>query len=460
MPHFSSPKALLSLCFSALLLPTVSLPIHAKTSQQDLPISVNIHGEKQLTFDWPNLKIGTASYEDGPTGVTVFQFNQRPLVAVDVRGGASGTVNTPFLENMYDLPELDAIAFAGGSIYGLEATTAVATALKDDGIRDGNVFTAKPNIAMTYGAIIYDFGSRRLNEIYPDKRLSQAALRAAKTGSFPQGAYGAGRMTRSGGFFGCDAASGQGGAFMQKGDLKIAAFSVVNPYGAVVDRDGKVVACQKNKQWHKDLLIKDMWKDFPASRDADWPGHQAKNTTISLIVVNQKLAPVVLKRLAVQVHSAMARSIQPFATMYDGDVLYAVSTAEIEDKKLDPIDLGSMAAEVMWDAVLASVPEQQQRATPNPEQKFTRKQLNAFTGTYRFSDFSSVQITRKGNALFAKAVGERDVFAIKTGEPTQLQPVSKDTFTVDTSRLPLTFAFKDGNLVLNPGHWQQTGIKQ
>lgn len=443
----------------ALLLTVTSLPLAAQTSQKNLPMSVNIHGKKQLKFDWPILKIGTASYEDGPTGVTVFQFTERPLVAVDVRGGATGTVNTPFLENMYNLPELDAIVFSGGSLYGLEATTAVMTALKDDGIRDGNVFTAKPNIAMAYGAIIYDFGSRRLNEIYPDKRLSQAALRSAKTGSFPLGAYGAGRMTRSGGFFGCDAASGQGGAFMQKGQLKIAAFSVVNPYGAVVDRDGKVAACHKGKEWPDTLYIKDLWKDFPESRKADWPGHQAKNTTISLIVVNQKLAPVVLKRLAVQVHSAMARSIQPFATMYDGDVLYAVSTAEIEDKTLDPIDLGSMAAEVMWDAVLSSVPVQQQHAIPDHKQTFTSKQLNAFTGTYRFSDFASVQVTRKGKSLFAKAVGGREVFSIKTDTDTQLHAVSGDTFMVK-SRLPLTFKFSGEQLILNPGQWQQTGKKQ
>jgi len=61
------------------------------------------------------------------------------------------------------------------------------------------------------GAIIYDFGGRRFNEIYPDKRLAQAALHALRPGVFPLGAQGAGRMAMQGSYFGCDAHSGQGG---------------------------------------------------------------------------------------------------------------------------------------------------------------------------------------------------------------------------------------------------------
>jgi hypothetical protein len=38
----------------------------------------------------------------------------------------------------------------------------------------------------------------RLNEIYPDKRLGQAALRAAKPGVFPLGAQGCGRAVMQG----------------------------------------------------------------------------------------------------------------------------------------------------------------------------------------------------------------------------------------------------------------------
>ena len=125
-------------------------------------------GGPGISFDFPNLKIGVAQYEDGPTGTTVFYFPNRALVAVDVRGGAPGTVNTDILRLGYSDRFIDAIVFAGGSLYGEEATTAVMTALMDDGSHNGDW----NNIAMSAGAIIYDFVDHRLNDIYPDKRLA------------------------------------------------------------------------------------------------------------------------------------------------------------------------------------------------------------------------------------------------------------------------------------------------
>jgi len=134
---------------------------------------------------------------------------------------------------------MDAIVFSGGSAYGEEAITATMTGLKDEGLRSG----AWDNIAHAAGAIIYDFGGRRLNEIYPDKRLAQAALHALRSGVFPLGAQGAGRMAMQGGYFGCLAHSGQGAAFREINGVKIAAFVVVNASGSVIDRLGNIVSC-------------------------------------------------------------------------------------------------------------------------------------------------------------------------------------------------------------------------
>jgi L-aminopeptidase/D-esterase-like protein len=52
----------------------------------------------------------------------------------------------------------------------------------------------------------------------------------------------------------------------------------------------------------------------------------------------------------------MGRAIQPFHARFDGDVLFAVTTAEVDNPELDEISLGVLASEVAWDAVLASVP--------------------------------------------------------------------------------------------------------
>jgi L-aminopeptidase/D-esterase-like protein len=418
-------------------------------------------GEKTLRFDWPAIEVGTGEYEEGPTGVTVFRFPKRAVGAVDVRGGGPGTVNTDYLRLGYEEHELDAVVFSGGSWYGLESTTAVATALKDDGVRNGDW----SNLALSVGAIIYDLGDRRLNEIYPDKRLAQAALHAARTGVFPLGAQGAGRFAKTGGLFGCNAYSGQGGAFRQIGDLKIAAFVVVNALGAVTARDGRVAACFPDAQWPKDLRTTDLLSNFPASGkpgstlSAPLKGDR-RNTTVSLIVVNRTLSPSQLQRLATHVHSSMSRAIQPFATEFDGDVLYAVSTGEIDENAQHPgmpnVELDVTAAELMWDAILASVPIQPAVPTAVPA-RTALIDAQRFVGTYSFSPFVSVKVSQSGGKLFAQAVGERAAYSIGKGAPTELHALSPTAFSVP-GRYPtvLDFAAPD-TLVINPGHWQQVG---
>lgn len=438
----------------------------AAGSQASLTPTLVDKSVPSLTFDWPMIKVGAATYEEGPTGVTVLQFAKKAYVAIDARGGGPGTVNAPYVELGYDVAELDSIVIAGGSWYGLEATTAVASALKDDGIRDGNAFSLEPSVAMSLGSIIFDFGTRRLNEIYPDKRLAQVAYRDATPGWFPLGAVGAGRLAKTGGFFGCSTHSGQGAAFQQIGDIKIAAFSVVNAYGAVTDRAGKVQACYTKDGLKYDLPVGALYeqfstkfKDRTAKESAS--GSLTKNTTISVIVVNQKLEPALLKRLAVQVHTSMARYIQPYATLFDGDVLYAVSTAEINDPELSPVELGVMASEVMWDAVLASRPAQQpQHAVANPKLTIAPDALAKLVGVYTFSDLAELTVREVDGKLVAEATGERAVFAIPKGKPTELVPVSSSQFTVP-SHYPLLLDFTDSSsVILNPGHWQQVGTKQ
>ena len=100
----------------------------------------------------------------------------------------------------------------------------------------------------------------------------------------------------------------------------------------------------------------------PASLQADWNGNtetleaERKNTTISVVVTNRSMSPAELQRLAVQVHTSMARGIQPFASEFDGDVLYAVSTNEVDSGPgagLPSMEIGVTASELMWDAVLS-----------------------------------------------------------------------------------------------------------
>jgi len=145
--------------------------------------------------------------------------------------------------------------------------------------------------------------------------------------------------------------SGQGGAFRAVGDTRIAAFTVVNAVGAIVDRDGNVV------RGHLDLET--------GARAALVPGVEARlasgvpvrrvpgNTTLTVVVTNQRIERRDLVQLGRQVHSSLARAIHPFQTRFDGDVLYAVSTGDVDNEQLDPVTLGVIASELAWDAVLS-----------------------------------------------------------------------------------------------------------
>jgi L-aminopeptidase/D-esterase-like protein len=289
----------------------------------------------ELRFDFPSFRVGVAEYDEGPTGCTVFHFPRGARVATDVRGGSPGTIGG------YEWAH--AICLAGGSLYGLEATCGVAAELM--AMRGYDV--SWDSIQLAFGAIVYDFG-RRENSIYPDKALGAAALRAAREGVFPLGPRGAGRSATVGKTFAYEEGepAGQGGAFRQVGPTKLAVFTVVNAFGAIVDRDGTVV------RGHLDAATGTR-SPLVARLEEQLPRAVPGNTTLTLVVTNERLETRVLKQLAAQVHASLARAIQPFHALVDGDVLYAVTTDEVEDDALDSVTLGVIASELAWDAVLA-----------------------------------------------------------------------------------------------------------
>jgi L-aminopeptidase/D-esterase-like protein len=293
---------------------------------------------RELRFDFPGLKVGIAEYEDGPTGCTVFHLPPGGAAcSVDIRGGSPGTIGN------YEWAH--AVCFAGGSLYGLEAACGVAAELM--AMRGYTV--GWTDIELVLGAIVYDFG-RRENAIYPDAELGRAALRAAREGVFPLGRRGAGRSVTVGKTFGLEQGefSGQGGAFRQIGATKIAVFTVVNAFGAIVDRDGTVVRGHYDAERGTRMpLVEGLEAQLPQAA----PG----NTTLTLVVTNQRLVQRELRQLGVQVHASMARAMHPFHALGDGDVLYCVTTAEVDNPALDVLSLGVVASELAWDAVLSCV---------------------------------------------------------------------------------------------------------
>ena len=307
----------------------------------DLVPRTDVAAKRVLDFDLPGLEIGVAEYAEGPTGCTVFHFPKVASMHIDVRGGSPG-INGEYLTM------INAICFAGGSLYGLEASTGVAAEL----FAKRGHSTKWMDIALVSGAILFDYG-RRPNAIYPDKELGRAAVRALRPGRFPLGAHGAGSSATAGHGETAEL-SGQGGAFRTVSKTRIAVFTVVNAYGAIVDRAGTVVRGNRDVRGHRQPAA-----EIVAATGAYYPPTEprARNTTLTLVVTDQRLDALQLRSVARQVHTSMARAIQPFHSRWDGDILYACSTQTVDDTTLDEVGLGVVASELAWDAVLVCYDE-------------------------------------------------------------------------------------------------------
>jgi L-aminopeptidase/D-esterase-like protein len=468
-------------------------PTQAGTPARHPVPRTEFNDRPQLEIDFPAMSIGIAEYDEGPTGTTVFHFPRGVAAAVDVRGGAAGTIGTDFLRLGYQTRFVDAVVFSGGSSYGLSAATGAAQAIRE--MRGGTGDWGR--IATVVGAIIFDFAPRRFNMTAPDEALGAAALRAAKPGHFPLGASGAGRFAMHSGIYDsrgiADARqhSGQGAAMRESGPTKVAVFTVVNALGAIVDRSGRVVRCNASAVGGDCGMVSDLVQrtlavrapvqstsglppdtttarahaGTPASSDVasvatgdaaatDGP---SESTTLTLVVTNQRLDFWALQRLAVQVHTSMARAIHPFQTERDGDVLFAVTTAEVDNPNLSPQDLGLLASEVAWDAVLASVPPL--AVTDTLALRADPSTLDALAGRFEFGPDLVLVVTRDGDRLLAQSAGPRPIYGFTVGQRSELWPTASGEWFSrnvrnDRIRFDLDQRGRAIGLTLNPGRWQ------
>lgn len=323
-------------------------PSSAGRTNRDLPLTpVHGDGRARLAYDFPGVFIGSAEYDEGPTGATVISVPKGARTAVDARGGAVGQIGS--------YPFNHAICLAGGSVYGLAAATGVSHALLEH--EEGRASFA--DLKTVSGAIIYDLAVRD-NAIYPDAELGRAALDNAES-AVRIGRIGAGATATAGKIEYTRAEfTGQGAAFRQVGDVKVLVVTIVNPVGVVVDRDGAIIrgdyddstGVRRHPNAHYEAAIS----------ENRMPSTAAGNTTVTAVVTNVALHDVELDQLAKQVHSSMHRGIQPFHTSLDGDTLFALTTDEVSMPlspetrhgrlSLSATAIGALASEVAWDAII------------------------------------------------------------------------------------------------------------
>lgn len=294
----------------------------------------------------PGLAAGHASSPHHPTGCTVLIGPFR--AAVDVRGLATGTREIDSLSPLHLVPQIHALLLTGGSAPGLAAADGVMDWLRDRGIG----FDVGPTrIPIVPAAVIFDI--RSAEQKSPDPALGRAACDAASAEPLREGRVGAGTGATVGKLRGPAHSSpgGVGSFAAQHGAYTVGAVAVVNAFGDVIDHDGSIRAGTRNDDGS--------WLDsMRASLDAaPRPVSPISNTTLCAIATDAPLSRLALQTVARMGSSAVVRRIAPANTVFDGDVVFALSTSD-HAEELPPAELlaiGITAQLALEEAILRAV---------------------------------------------------------------------------------------------------------
>jgi len=318
-------------------------------------------GPSNSLSDVAGLSIGCAEDEKALTGVTVIVPDLRAVCAVDVRGGGPGTRETDALapENLVDA--IDALVLSGGSVYGLAAADGVAAAMGAEGRGFALIdLPGVPRSPVIPAAILYDLangGAKAWGDAPPYNALGRKAY-AARGKSVPLGNAGAGIGAVAGKLKG-----GQGSASIVSQDgITVAALVCVNSWGSTTLPNQRAFWAQPFEIDGEFGAVAPITQSFDAE---DWGGAKFNpqpraNTTIACVATDAALTPAEAKRVAQMASAGLARAVRPVFAPFDGDVVFALSTAARdlpEPRALSIARLGALAADCLTRAIARGVYE-------------------------------------------------------------------------------------------------------
>ena len=302
---------------------------------------------KGLT-DIAGIRVGHATDLTAATGCTVILFPQGAVAGVDVRGSAVGERELECLRPGHLVDRIHALVLAGGSAFGLEAAGGVMRYLEEQGI---GFDTGVARVPIVPAAILFDLGigdgKRR-----PDAAMGYAAAQCASADKVEEGSVGAGTGATVGKLFGVKQASkgGLGTTTAElPGEVLVSALVVVNAYGDVRDpATGKIIAGARRAPDSHEFADMSAQMKQGVTR----PGFGALSTTLAVVATNALLDRAQASKLAAMAQNGLARAISPVHTLFDGDIVFALSLGA---KPVDLNTLGSLAAEVVTQAIVRGV---------------------------------------------------------------------------------------------------------
>jgi L-aminopeptidase/D-esterase-like protein len=300
--------------------------------------------------DIAGIRVGHVTDARALTGCTVILCEQGAVGGVDIRGGATGTRDLGPLEPAHVAPHVHAILLGGGSAFGLDAAGGVMRYLEE---RGHGFRVGRACVPIVPAAIIYDL-SVGDPSIRPTVAMGYAACEQATTSSVTEGSIGAGTGATVGKARGIKYAmkGGVGTASLPIADgVVVAALVVVNCWGDVIN-DGKIIAGTRDPRGGFGDAI------HLLRTGQLTPAFPSLNTTLGVVATNARFTKVELSKIAQLAHQGLTRTIAPVHTMFDGDLVFALS---LGSHTADLHRIGFAAADALAEAVVRAITQAQSR---------------------------------------------------------------------------------------------------
>ncbi len=304
-------------------------------------------GPRNLITDIAGLRVGQAQDAALRSGVTVLTGAAPLRAAVHVMGGAPGTRETELLAPDRLVQEVDALVLAGGSAFGLDAAGGVMEGLRAQG---RGFAVGGLRVPIVPAAILFDLanGGAKDWQTNPYPVLGGAALRAVSE-DFALGSVGAG--------FGASTARLKGGigsaSWVLASGVTVGALVAVNPVGCVTMGQG-------GEFWASPFEVAAEFGGRGMGQADPVPLTKLAReaTTLAIVATDAALDQAQLTRMAVAAHDGIARAIVPSHTPFDGDLVFAVSTAMMPAAQAaDLLEIGHAGATCLSRAIARAVYE-------------------------------------------------------------------------------------------------------
>ncbi len=295
--------------------------------------------------DVPGVLVGHAQNYDALTGCTVVLTTEGAVGAVDVRGGGPGTRETDLLSPMASVAEVHGVALCGGSAFGLAAANGVVEWLRERGI-GYNVRVAR--VPIVPAAVIFDLSIGRSDQ-WADTAMGYAACDAASSTTV-EGCVGVGTGATVGKLLGPSAAvkSGVGTWSETLADgTVVGALVVCNAFGDIWHEGREIIAGVRDLQRGGFADATRLLRT--AEVQANLAPFAASNTTLAVVATDAQLSKAAATKLAQMAQDALARTIRPIHTPFDGDTVFALATGQRPAPHLAV--LGTIAADVLARAI-------------------------------------------------------------------------------------------------------------